>query len=135
MVTISLINTTAMLADVVEDSAVETGQRSAGVFFAASSFMQQCSTALGSLVASQILVGSGFPKKVDPDRVTEAMTDGLLLNYMPVSFGLWACGCVLLPFYPITRQQHEANVEQFTALRLAAPAKPAGPGAVAGPAA
>ena len=120
MVTISLINTTAMLADVVEDSAVETGRHTAGVFFAASSFMQQCSTALGSLVASSILIASGFPKKVDPARVTEAMTDSLLLHYMPVSFGLWGFGCLLLFFYPITRQRHEANVERLRALRAEA---------------
>ena len=49
MVAISLINTSAMLADVVEDSAVRTGRRDAGTFFAASSFMQQCSAALGIL--------------------------------------------------------------------------------------
>src|SRR3546814_20233047 len=78
MVTISLINTTAMLAAVVEDSAVETGQRSAGAFFAASSFMQQCSTALGSLFASPILFGSAFPNNVDPKRDTETIQPGHL---------------------------------------------------------
>src|SRR3546814_17042327 len=56
MVTISLIHTTAMPADVVEDSAVEPGQRRAGVFFAASTFMLQCSTALGSLFATPLSI-------------------------------------------------------------------------------
>lgn len=120
MVAISLINTSAMLADVVEDAAVKTGKHTAGTFFAASSFMQQCSGALGSLVATQILVSSGFPKKVDPSQVTEAMTDSLLLHYIPTSFGLWSIGCLFLLFYPITRKDHEANIERLRARRAEA---------------
>lgn len=66
MVAISLINTSSMLADVAEDNAVNTGQHSAGVFFAAASFMQQCSSGLGIFVAGLILTVSQFPKRLDP---------------------------------------------------------------------
>jgi Na+/melibiose symporter-like transporter len=115
MVAISLINTSSMLADVVEDNAVNTGQHSAGVFFAASSFMQQCSAGLGIFAAGMILTWSQFPAKLDPARVTEAMTDSLLIHYIPTVLMLWGVGCLILLFYPIDRARHEANVERLRA--------------------
>jgi Na+/melibiose symporter-like transporter len=115
MVAISLINTSAMLADVVEDSAVQTGRHTAGTFFAASSFMQQCSTALGLSIASAILAWSAFPAGVDPAAVTDEMTDSLLIHYIPTSFSLWSIGCLFLFFYPITKERHQCNVEILNA--------------------
>ena len=115
MVAISLINTSSMLADVVEDNAVNTGQHSAGVFFAAASFMQQCSSGLGIFVAGLILTVSQFPKKLDPAQVTDAMTDSLLVHYIPTVLVLWGVGCLILLFYPIDRARHEANVARLRA--------------------
>ena len=115
MVAISLINTSAMLADVVEDSAVRTGRHDAGVFFAASSFMQQCSAAVGIFATGVILTWSNFPQKPAVGAVTDAMTDSLLIHYIPTSMGLWATGALILLFYPITKARHEANVEALRA--------------------
>ena len=111
MVAISLINTSSMLADVVEDSAVETGRHSAGTFFSASSFMQQCSNAVGIFLAGQVLAASSFPERADPATIPDATVDSLLLHYVPVSLGLWTIGALILLFYPITRARHERNVE------------------------
>lgn len=113
MVAISLINTASMLADVVEDNAVATGQHSAGVFFAASSFMQQCSSGLGILAAGMILTWSRFPARLDPAKVTSAMTDSLLLHYIPTVLVLWGIGCLILLNYPIDEARHEANVARL----------------------
>lgn len=115
MVAISLINTSSMLADVVEDSEVETGVHSAGTFFSASSFMQQCSTALGLFAAGQVLAWSNFPEKADPDTIPEAVVDSLLIHYIPTSISLWTIGALFLLFYPITRERHERNVEVLRA--------------------
>ncbi|RHW16576.1 MFS transporter [Sphingomonas gilva] len=134
MVAISLINTSSMLADVVEDSAVETGRHTAGTFFAASSFMQQCSNALGISAASAILAWSAFPARVDPASVTEAMTDSLLIHYIPCSFGLWAIGSLFLLFYPITKQRHARNVELLRARQAEAMSAEAQDAAVGAPA-
>ena len=111
MVAISLINTSAMLADVVEDSAVETGRHTAGTFFSASSFMQQCSNALGIFVAGQVLAASQFPERADPETIPDSVVDSLLLHYIPTSLGLWTIGALILLFYPITREKHERNIE------------------------
>ncbi|MCV0383597.1 MAG: MFS transporter [Erythrobacter sp.] len=113
MIAVSLINTSSMLADVVEDHAVRTGQHTAGVFFAASSFMQQCSAGLGIFAAGMVLELSRFPEKVEVSQVTEAMQDSLLIHYIPVSAGLWILGALILLFYPITEASHRANVERL----------------------
>lgn len=113
MVAISLINTSSMLADVVEDSAVRTGRYEAGTFFAAASFMQQCSTAIGLAVNGVILTWAGFPAKIAIDKVTDTMLDSLILHYVPVSLGLWITGCAILIFYPITHAHHQRNVEEL----------------------
>ena len=95
-----------------------TGRHEAGTFFAAASFMQQCSTALGLVANGLILTWSAFPAKVSADQVTDAMMDSLVIHYLFASFGLWLLGCVILLFYPITRAHHERNVEILKA-RLA----------------
>lgn len=115
MIAISLINTSAMLADVVEESAVRTGRREAGTFFAASSFMQQCSSALGLVVNGLVLTWAAFPDRAKPEEVTPAMLDSLLVHYIPVVFLLWTVGCLLLLLYPITRERHEQNVASLRA--------------------
>ncbi|MES2095865.1 MAG: MFS transporter [Pseudomonadota bacterium] len=125
MVAISLINTSAMLADVVEDSAVRTGRRDSGTFFAASSFMQQCSTAVGILATGVILTLSHFPSKPAPGAVTDAMVHSLVMHYIPVSMGLWTIGSLILCFYPITKARHQKNVEILQAREAEAIAREA----------
>ena len=111
MVAISLINTSAMLADVVEDSAVQTGQHSAGTFFAAASFMQQCSNAIGVFVAGQLLTFAQFPEQADPLTIPDSVVDTLLAIYIPTTITLWIIGALFLVFYPITRARHQQNLE------------------------
>ena len=123
MVAISLINTSSMLADVVEDSAVETGRHTAGTFFAAASFMQQCSSALGIFMAGLILTWAKFPEKAKPEDVTDAMMDSLLIHYIPTVIVLWGLGVLFLLFYPIDKARHEANVERLKALEAEALSK------------
>jgi Na+/melibiose symporter-like transporter len=110
MVAISLINTSSMLADVVDDSAVETGRYTSGTFFSASSFMQQCSNALGLFVAGQVLALSQFPERADPETISDTAVDSLIFYYIPFSLGLWTLGALILIFYPITRDRHERNL-------------------------
>lgn len=134
MIAISLIQTSSMLADVVEDSAVSTGRHTAGTFFAASAFMQQCSSALGIFMAGNILTWSNFPARVDPAMVTDAMTDSLLAHYIPSSFTLWALGLLFLLFYPIDQKRHEENLARLAALDAEARARESDNNPVGGPA-
>lgn len=115
-IAISLINTSSMLADVVEDFAVKTGRQQAGVFFAASSFMQQCSAALGVMAVGYVLSASNFPAKVVPSAVTREMELSLLSHYVPTIFLLWMVGCLFLYFYDIDQGRHRENVARLRAL-------------------
>lgn len=134
MVAVSLINTSSMLADVVEDSAVETGRHTAGTFFAASSFMQQCSNALGIFMAGQVLAWSQFPEKADPATISRSVVDSLLIHYIPTVITLWTIGALILVFYPITRARHERNVEILRAREAEAREQQQRDAALGGPA-
>lgn len=116
-IAISLINTSSMLADVVEDFAVKTGRHQAGVFFAASSFMQQCSAALGVMAVGYVLSAAQFPAKVDLAAVTRGMELSLLSYYLPTIFMLWFVGCMFLYFYDIDQGRHRANVDRLRAIK------------------
>lgn len=122
-IAISLINTSSMLADVVEDFAVKTNRHQSGVFFSASSFMQQCSAALGVFAVGLVLSASHFPKKANPDNVTRAMEQSLLAHYVPSILLLWLIGCLFLLFYDIDANRHRMNVDK---LRLRGTDKSAG---------
>lgn len=115
-IAISLINTSSMLADVVEDFAVKTGRHQAGVFFAASSFMQQCSAALGVMAVGYVLSAAHFPAKISPSAVTRDMEVTLLTHYVPVIFLLWMVGCMFLYFYDIDQGRHRSNVDRLRAV-------------------
>lgn len=115
MVALSLMMTSAMLADVVEDDAVTSGRHNAGIYFAASSFAVQCASGLGILAAGFVLESSRFPAGADPARVTTAMTDSLIAHYVPTVMALWALGCLIIWFYPIDEAKHLANVERLRA--------------------
>ena len=134
MVAVSLINTSSMLADVVEDSAVETGRHTAGTFFAASSFMQQCSNALGIFAAGMVLAWSEFPEQADPATISRPVVDSLLLHYIPTVISLWTIGALILVFYPITRARHERNVEILRAREAEAREQQQRDAALGGPA-
>ena len=115
MVAISLMTASSMLADVVEDDAVRSGGHNAGIYFSAASFSSQCATGLGILAAGIVLETSRFPAGVDPAQVTEAMTDSLIIHYVPIVVGLWAIGCAIIALYPITEAKHLANLERLRA--------------------
>lgn len=113
LIAISLINTSSMLADVVDDHAVRSGQHSSGVFFSASSFMQQCSAALGVFVAGFLLASAGFPEKADPTTVSRAAELSLIAHYVPTVIALWLIGVLLLLFYDIDQKRHSANLDRL----------------------
>lgn len=113
MIAISLINTSSMLADVVTDYAAQTGKQLSGVFFSASSFMQQCSAALGVFSAGFVLSASAFPERASPAEISRASELSLISYYVPTVLALWLIGVVFLLFYKIDQNRHQANVTRL----------------------
>lgn len=117
----SQIMTSAMIADVVEDSLLRTGRHSSGTFFAANTFMKTCTAGIGVLLAGFILKAADFPAKAVPGQVPAATIDTLVNLYMPATAAMWLIAVCFLTFYRIDRRQHEANL---AALREAGPPVP-----------
>ena len=65
--------------------------------------------------AGQVLYLAQFPERADPETISEAAVDSLVISYIPFSLGLWTIGALFLIFYPISRERHERNVEMLRA--------------------
>jgi Na+/melibiose symporter-like transporter len=110
----------SMIADVVEDSAVKTGVRSAGLLFAANGLLPKFTTGLGILAGNMLLEFVHFPAAAAGGRIVPvdpAIMRELALISLPVGAVLNLIAVGVLIFYRIDRGSHEANLE---ALRLAA---------------
>lgn len=105
--------THAMVGDVVEESQLQTGRRSEGLFYAANTFMQKSTSGLGVFVAGLVVASVGLVPGTDPLTVSPDIPRLLALVYVPVLLVLYIGGALFLLFYRIDKQSHEANVEQL----------------------
>ncbi|GAA4050726.1 MFS transporter [Parerythrobacter jejuensis] len=132
MIATSLMNSSGMIADTVEDHAVKSGRHNAGVFFSVNSFTTQCAVGLGILLAGLVLDASAFPQDANPLGVSQAIKNSLIMHYVPATVGLWLVGSLLLLFYPITEASHRANLEKLKSREAEANAQAVRDGAIGG---
>ncbi|WGM38154.1 MFS transporter [Caulobacter sp. NIBR1757] len=111
---------TAMLADVVENSELQTGRRSEGLFFAFTSLVQKAVSGVGVFAAGFIIVLIDFPEGANPADVPEVVTTKLALVYMPVLAVFYGIGLAIMQAYRITRESHEETLKTLASRRLAA---------------
>jgi Na+/melibiose symporter-like transporter len=76
---------TSMMADVVEDAAVSTGQRSEGLLFAATGLISKCVTGVGTFMSGLILAWVSFPQHATQGQVDPAILHHLGMVYVPIS--------------------------------------------------
>ena len=100
----------AMLADVVEENEVRTGQREEGVFFAANIFVQKCVSGLGVLATAALLNFADFPTHAIPGTVAPETLTRLGKSYVAaiVVLNLASVACVWM--FRITRASHAMNL-------------------------
>lgn len=110
----------AMIGDVIDESALRTGRRAEGLFYAANSFMQKCVTGFGLMAAGILLTVVNLPERARPEDVDPASVDLLVLLYLPSVALLYLAGAVFLRFYRIDRASHEANLAALRAREAAA---------------
>lgn len=103
----------SMLADVAEDSELNTGKRSEGVFFAGSSFMQKTASGLGLLGSGAILWLAGFPTHAVPGRVATRVVEGFALIYLATIVVLYCVSAAILRRFPISREKHQENLRRL----------------------
>ncbi len=101
----------SMMADVVEDSEVQTTRRSEGLFYAARSFASKAISALGIILAGSIVSMVGL----DGIKATADMTDTMRIDlasfFLPLYCGLYFLAMYLISKYRIDRDTHKANLE------------------------
>jgi Na+/melibiose symporter-like transporter len=104
---------TSMMADVVEDAAVVTGQRSEGLLFAANGLINKCVTGVGTLLSGLLLAAISFPQHAIQGKVDLLILRHLGLAYVPIAVSCSLISIAVLLFYDIDRSTHERNVERL----------------------
>ncbi|MBE8191212.1 MAG: MFS transporter [Alphaproteobacteria bacterium] len=105
----------AMMADVVEDSAVDTARRSEGVLFAARGFAGKMVSGVGVLIAGLIITAAGLqPSITTPDNVPPDVLRNLVLYTVPVQVLFYGTALYILRYYRITRQKHGRNLAELS---------------------
>jgi GPH family glycoside/pentoside/hexuronide:cation symporter len=106
----------AMLADVIEDDQVRTGQRREGSFYAFTSFFQKLATGVALWAMGQALAYSGYiTPTLDvllPVQPVEAV-DAIRFFIGPVPAILLLLALPFAWFYPISREKHQALRDQL----------------------
>lgn len=109
----SQILMSSMIADVVDDSALRTGRRQEGVFFAAAAFVNKAVSGVGIFAAGLVLALAHFPPNASVDAVPVAVTRALALAYLPTVSALTLAATLCLAGYRISRQSHLQSLERL----------------------
>ena len=105
--------TQSMIADLVEDSEVQTGRRSEGVFFASMTFIKKFVQGFGVLMATTILTMAQFPAGVAPGEVPSDALFRLGAYYVPAVVTVWMLMIVFISKYSVSRDTHNANLSKL----------------------
>lgn len=100
----------SMVADIVEDSQMQTGRRSEGIFFAGISFIRKLSQGAGVLTASAVLAVAGFAQGGGGAGASEESIRALGLGYAVSLLCAWTLMLVCVSFYKISRESHAENL-------------------------
>jgi len=102
-----------MMADVVEDAAVSTGQRAEGLLFAANGLIAKCVTGIGTFFSGLVLAWVSFPQHGIPGQVDPMILRNLGLVFAPLVTIFSAIAIAVLMFYDIDRSTHQRNIERL----------------------
>jgi len=106
----SSIMIVSMVADIVEDNEIKTGNRSEGLFFAGNSFIQKASSGLGLFASGIMLTAVGFPTDTTPCSVDPHIVLRFSWTYIVTIAAIYGLGFLIISRFPITRASHEENL-------------------------
>jgi Na+/melibiose symporter-like transporter len=116
---------TAMVADIVEDSAVQTGRRAEGLLFAADSLFKKISGAGGPALAGLVLTLAAFPIGAKRGHVPQAALTHLMMIYLPTLIAIYTVSITALALYNISRESHAENLRRLKDMATASEQSPA----------
>jgi Na+/melibiose symporter-like transporter len=105
--------TGSMITDVVEHSALQTGRRSEGTYFAALSLMSKSISGVGIFFSGIVISVAHFPMHANPMTIDPAIMRHLFMVYLPVLTVLHVLAIYFFSTYKITRAQHVENVKRL----------------------
>lgn len=108
---------TSMTADLVEQSELQTGRRSEGIFFSAVTFIRKCVQGLGLMAASFVLYLADFPTGAGIDEVPASASWTLGAWYVPSILCLWLIMMAVISLYRLDQAEHEDNLRRLAAAR------------------
>lgn len=108
------ITVSSMFADVVEDSELDTGRRSEGLFFAARTFAGKVVGGFGVFMVGIILELVNFSPSTSPDDMDPAIVDNLAITYIPIMMFFYILSVVVIMGYKISREGHIDNIEALS---------------------
>ena len=101
---------TSMLADIVEDAAVQTGVRSEGLLMAANGLLPKFTAGFGVFLAGLVVTVAKFPSHAAAGTVSPDIMRHMLLLYLPFAVVMKALSIAVLFFYKIDKDKHETNL-------------------------
>ena len=107
----------SMVADVMDESELETGKRQEGMFSSAIAFTAKATSGIGGFVAGVALDVIHFPKRAAPGTVGEDELFLLGLAVGPCMFVLYLLTLIFLRQYRITRARHEEVIAELARRR------------------
>ncbi len=116
----ALVTFSSMIADVADENELRNGKRQEGVFFAAVSFANKCTTGFGNVVAGVALDLIAWPRdrrfRPPPTCRRETIHQfGLLYGPIVAGFVIVCVWCY--SHYHLTRERHEAIMVALTEKR------------------
>lgn len=93
----------SMMADVVDEFDLKTGNRQEGLFFSTMSFAHKMTTGVGTFIAGLLLAWIEFPKQTSVENVPQSAIDGLGLVGGPIVFSFFVISIFFIVRYPITK--------------------------------
>ena len=97
----------SMMADVVDEFELISGNRQEGLFFSAMSFANKMTTGVGSFIAGLLLSWIAFPKQTDISDVPQSAIDGLGIVGGPILLGFYVFSMIFIFFYPLTKERYQ----------------------------
>lgn len=97
----------SMMADVVDEFELQSGNRQEGLFFSTLSFAHKTTTGIGTFIAGILLTYIAFPKQTDVADVPAEAIHGLGLVGGPLLLIMYLGCIVFVFFYPITRERYK----------------------------
>ncbi|MEM1197291.1 MAG: MFS transporter [Pseudomonadota bacterium] len=103
----------SMVADLVEQSELNTGKRAEGIFFAAATFMRKFGEGFGIVIAGFVLAGVGLAAGARQGEVPADTLWMLGAVYIPVVWALYGSVIAIVSFYDIDRAKHEETLRKL----------------------